>query len=124
MRIKKEYKKKKNIIKSFGYALRGLGFAFYYQKHMKVHLIITILITILGLLFAISKFEWMALLLSITLVLFAEIINTALEISVDLTTKKTKLRAMLAKDLAAGAVLITSINAILIGCFIFGTRLI
>ena len=121
MRKIKKYQQP-NIFRSFYYALRGLGFVFYTQKNMRIHLFMACVALGLGIFFQISKLEWISLIFSILFVLFAETINTALEINVDLTTKKIKFRAMLSKDLAAGAVLISAINAIIIGCFIFGPR--
>ena len=68
--------------------------------------------------------EWAMVLFSITLVLLTEMLNTAIEISIDLVTKKQKFRAMLSKDIAAGAVLIASFNAMVIGVIVLGPRLI
>jgi diacylglycerol kinase (ATP) len=86
---------------------------------MKIHIASSLVAFILAIILKFSLLEWFILLLTITLVLITETINTALEISVDLTTKKRKLRAMLSKDIAAGAVLIASLNALIIGYLLF-----
>jgi diacylglycerol kinase (ATP) len=122
--MKKIYNPPKNPILSFYYAVRGLGFGFYSQKNLVIHIVFTILAITLGLFLKIEIWEWIALSISITLVIFAEMMNTALELSVDLFTRKKKLRAMLSKDVAAGAVLISVFNSLIIGYLIFGRRLV
>jgi diacylglycerol kinase len=71
------------------------------------------------LIFKISKIEWLILCITITLVLFGEFINTAIETTVDLYTEEKNEKAKIAKDVAAGAVVLTSLNAIIVGIIIF-----
>ena len=92
--------------------------------HMRFHLSASILSLLLGYTLKISLIEYLILLVSIFLVLISEMVNTSLEISVDLVTREKKPRAMLAKDVGAGAVLLASINAIIIGYFIFYDRVV
>lgn len=115
--------KRAHVLKSFWYAIRGIGFVIYTQRNMKIHVGFAILAIILGFCFKISHLEWLILILSIALVLMMESINTAVEVSVDLTTKKRKFRAMLSKDIAAGAVLIASLNALIVGYLIFFNKI-
>lgn len=109
-----------NVIKSFSYALCGIRTALHYEANMRIHTVSAILAIGYGVWVKLSGFEWIALSLTISLVLFAELINTALEANVDLVTKEHRPEAKLAKDVAAGAVLITSLNALVVGCLLFG----
>ncbi len=110
---------KRSFRKSLFYALRGIGIAVKYERHMKFHLLLAILVFFIGYFFKISSSEWLFLSLSISLVLFSELMNTALEANVDLVTEEIKYKAMVAKDVAAGAVLVASLNALFVGIFIF-----
>ncbi len=110
---------RKNIFTSFIYAFKGIWFTIYSQRNMKIHLFIGFLVIMAGLFLKLTRLEWELIILSITFVLITEMINTSMEISVDLTTKKRKFRAMLSKDIAAGAVLLSALNAIIIASFIF-----
>lgn len=110
----------RTFIKSFGYALTGIHTAWKYEFNMRVHCLLTIIAISAGLLFKLSLLEWLILSLTITLVLFAELMNTAIEANVDLVTKKHRPEAKLAKDVAAGAVLVTSLNALVVAWILFG----
>lgn len=119
--IERNYRK---LSQSFRYAWRGIIYTTRKEMHMKFHLSASILALLLGYTLRISLIEYLILLISIFLVLIAEMVNTSLEISVDLVTREKKPRAMLAKDVAAGAVLLASINALVIGYFLFYERII
>ena len=121
--VQKSIYKRSGIFSSFICAIRGLGFAIYSQRNMVVHIVAAVIFILLGLLFKIAQYEWLALIISIFFVLAAESFNTSIEVSIDLVTRKTKFRAMLAKDVAAGAVLLSAINAIIVGYLIFFNRL-
>jgi diacylglycerol kinase len=110
--------------KSLAYAFYGIKTALHCEPNMRIHLFFGVLAILFGFLLKISEIEWLILMITITLVLFAELMNTALESNVDLVTKTHKAEAKIAKDVAAGAVLIASINAIAIGIIIFGHRLL
>lgn len=115
---------RKSIFSSFGYAFRGIWFALYSQRNMKIHIFVGILALAASFFFHLSKLELAILLLSILFVLITETINTSIEILVDLTTKKRRYRAMLSKDIAAGAVLIASLNAVVIAYLLFIDKII
>ena len=100
----------------------GIGFTFISQRNFQYHCILAVSAIGLGLYFRITHLEWLSLILSISFVLMAELFNTAIEIAVDLTTRKQKYRARLSKDIAAGAVLLSAINALVIGYLIFYHR--
>lgn len=101
------------------YALRGIGDAVKYEYHMRIHLAVAGAAVVLGFIMKISHNEWMYLSITITLVLFAELVNTAIESYVDLATSEIKEEARVAKDVAAGAVLITSMHAVVAGLIIY-----
>lgn len=116
--------KRPSLFSSFGHAFHGIGFAIRSERNMRIHLAATVCTIVAGLACKISKLDWMVLSVTLCLVLAAECINTAIEVTVDLSTRKTRYRAMLSKDLAAGGVLITALNAVIVGGFIFGPYLI
>ena len=116
--------KRSNIFASFGYAIRGLFYTFFTQRNMWIHSGLGFLALIGGIYFHFSRIEWCLLVFSVSFVLVCETINTAIEISVDLTTKKRRFRAMLSKDVAAGAVFLSALNSMAIGYLLFYDRLV
>jgi diacylglycerol kinase len=91
---------------------------------MKIHLLAATAAIGLALILRVNRTEWMVLFLTIFLVLFAETINTAIERTVDLVTEENHPLAKLAKDLAAGGVLLVAINAIVMAVLVFGPYLL
>lgn len=85
---------------------------------------IGILVTILGIITKLSKIEWIFLSISIFVVILAEMLNTAIEATVDLFTEEYHPKAKIAKDVGAGAVVIAAINSTIIGIILFGDKLI
>lgn len=116
--------KKRNIIKSIGYAVDGIKEATLNEPNMKVHLGFTIAVSILGVFFSISPTEWLLIVFCIASVFILELLNTAIEAAVDLASPKKHPKAKLAKDVAAGAVLVAALAAGVIGIFIFSPRII
>lgn len=107
-------------VESFKYAFTGLVHALSYHKNFQIQVAIGLLVLLGAWLLEFSRSEWLILLLVIALVLTAELINTVVEIVVDLAVKEQLLpEAKLAKDVAAGAVLLMSIFAIIIGFLLF-----
>ncbi len=90
---------------------------------MKIHLIVAFFIMSISLFYDITKIELIILSLTITLVIFAELINTAIEMAIDATTNYYHPLAKIAKNVSAGAVLITAINAIFIGYLVFWDKI-
>lgn len=109
----------KPLIQSFKNAFRGIFFVFRSERNMMIHLIIATLVVIFGWIFHINPAEWILCLICFALVITAEMINTALENIVDLISPERNHLAGKAKDIAAGAVLITAIIAAIIGLIIF-----
>ncbi|MCU6748248.1 diacylglycerol kinase family protein [Faecalicatena acetigenes] len=116
-------RKKPPLYQSFGYAFEGLFFCIAKERNMKIHCVAAILVTLAGTLFQISVTEWCICLLLFGLILALELVNTAVEAVVDLVTEERKPLAKIAKDAAAGGVLIAAIMAALIGGIIFIPKL-
>lgn len=105
---------------SLEFALTGIATAFREERNMRKHAVSGVLVSLAGLIFQISLVEWLFLLLSITLVVAFEIVNSAIENVVDLASGyHFHMLAKNAKDMAAGAVLIVSGFAVLAGLIIF-----
>jgi diacylglycerol kinase (ATP) len=109
-----------NLLVSFRYAWAGVCYAFSSQRNFRIHTLITIVAIGLGSFFRITGVEMAIVTLTCALVMVLELINTALESVVDLTVGQSYHElAKIAKDCAAGAVLIASIAALLVAAFIF-----
>ena len=112
--------KNRDVISSLEFALTGIFTAFKEEKNMRSHVLSAVAAIIAGLIFRISKAEWLFLLLSIFLVIAFEIMNSAVENVVDLASDyHFSMRAKNAKDMAAGAVLVVSGFAVVTGLIIF-----
>jgi len=114
----------KKLIRSFGYALKGIGYATTTQLNFRVHLVATLVTITLGIGLHISINEWVWIILCITLVLAAEMFNTAIEFLTDLVSPGYHPKAGHVKDVAAGAVLLCAIFAIVVGVIIFGPKIL
>ena len=116
--------KKDPLYKSFGYAFQGIFNTIRTERNIKIHCVAAILVTILGIWLQISKTEWMICFILFGLILALELVNTAVEATVDLFTEERKPLAKKAKDAAAGAVLVAAIFAAVIGILIFIPKLL
>ena len=105
---------------SFRYAIEGIISAIRSEAHLRFHIVIANLICVFAYFFGITKVEWAILILCIFAVISAELLNTAIEKAVDTATMEINSLAKLSKDAAAGAVLVLSIGAVLVGVCIFG----
>lgn len=112
-----------SFIKGFQYAFTGIGYCFRTQVNFRVHIAITILAILLGVFLSISWLEWSIIATIVVLVLAAEMVNTMVESLVDLVTQQYHPLAKIAKDVAAGVVLLTAIGAVVVGLLIFLPRL-
>lgn len=115
--------KSRSLIESFNYAVSGIIYTLKTERNMRVHFIIAALVILLSLFFDFSRSELLLLFFTITLVLMAEMINTAIERTVDLITDEFHPLARLAKDIAAGGVLIAALNSLVVGYLLFFDRL-
>ena len=112
-----------SLLSSFRYAFEGIGYLFRTQRNAQIHGIISIIIVLFGVGFQISQAEWLAIVLAIMIVLGAEGANTAIEAIVDLVSPSYHPLAKIAKDVAAGSVLLAALGAVVIGMIIFLPRL-
>lgn len=109
----------KKLVDSFNYAIDGIIYSIRTQRNMRIHMVIAILVLAGCFFFDMKKLELLILTITITMVIVAEMINTAVECAIDATTNYYHPLAKIAKNVAAGAVLITAINAALVGYIIF-----
>jgi diacylglycerol kinase len=107
------------FIAGFGYAFRGLWYALRTQRNARVHISIAILAILLGIVLRISAVEFAMVFVAITGVFLAEMFNTVFEICVDLASPEYHPLAKIAKDVAAGAVLLSAMLSVVIGLFVF-----
>ena len=110
------------MIESFNYAIEGMIHVLRTQRNMRIHFAVAVAVIVGAVAVGVSKIELIALLLSIAFVLVAEMINTAIEGAIDAATTSFDPMAKLAKDIAAGAVLIASVNAVAVGYLVFAGK--
>lgn len=103
---------------SFNCAIEGFLWAVRTQRHMRYHCVVAVGVLLAGLIFKVSALEFILLVFGIVLVLFAELINTACEALVDLVSPGFHPLARRVKDVAAGAVLLVSVGAAIMGYLI------
>ena len=118
-KIKKHKPSNGNFIDAWKNAINGILYATTTQRNIKVQLIIAVLVVIISLFFDLNRAEFLCFLFTIILILFAEMCNTAIETVVDLYVDVYHPKAKIAKDVAAGGVVITAINALIVGYFLF-----
>lgn len=107
-----------NLLEPFKVALNGIIFTFKTQRHMRFHLYVVLVVVLLGVLVDLQLREMLVLLFTISLVVVAEMFNSAIEATVDLVSPNYSPSAKFAKDISAGAVLITTIIAIVVGALL------
>jgi diacylglycerol kinase (ATP) len=110
------------VFDSFNYAFEGLIHVLRTQRNMRVHFVAAVIVLVISLVVGVSKIELIALLISIAFVLVVEMINTAIEGAIDVATTSFDPMAKLAKDIAAGAVLLATINAVAVGYLVFSGK--
>jgi diacylglycerol kinase (ATP) len=110
------------VLDSFNYAFEGIIHVLRTQRNLRIHFIVAVVVLIAALLVNVSKIELVALLISISFVLLAEMINSAIEGTIDAVTTSFDPNAKIAKDIAAGAVLIASANAVVVGYLVFSGK--
>lgn len=115
--------KQPNFLKSLSHAWDGVCYTIRTQRNARVHLAFGMLVTFLGVWLKLDFISFALLLLTIGAVLAAETINTTVEAIVDLLSPEFHDQAKIAKDVAAGAVLIVSLTAIFVGLFVLGPPL-
>ena len=114
------YKTSSNVLKSFKYAFSGISYVLKTSRNFKIQLIFAVTILMIGFLLQISQSNYVILIATIMSVLVLETLNTSIESIVDLVVKKEfSSLAKISKDTSAGAVLLASINSVIIAVYIF-----
>ena len=111
-----------SVIESFNFAIEGVIHVLRTQRNMRLHFAAAVVVIVVAVAVGVSKIELSVLLISIAFVLVAEMINTAVEGTIDAATTSFDPMAKLAKDIAAGAVLIASVNAVAVGYLVFAGK--
>lgn len=112
------------LLSSFRYAWEGIAHALRTQRNFRIHALVSACVLAAGALFGLSPAEWAILALTIAAVFQAELVNTALEAIVDHVAPEFHALAKIAKDCAAGAVLVVAVGALGVGAALFGPRLL
>ena len=108
-----------SLFQSFNVAAEGIVHAVRTQRNLWIHFTIAVAVLVAAIGFGASKLELAVLLLAITFVLVAELVNTAVEAAVDVASTSFDPMAKIAKDIAAGAVLVAALNAVAVGYLVF-----
>lgn len=109
----------RTLIKSFQYAFEGLFHTFKYNQNFRIQIVGALLVISASIFFKVNPFEMGILGVMILLVMSAEMVNTSLEEMTDLITNEHRKEAKIAKDVAAGMVLLTFLGSIIVGLLIF-----
>lgn len=113
-----------SLLESFNFAFEGIIHVLRTQRNMRIHFAIAAAVLIAALWVGVNRVELIALLLAISFVLIAEMINSALEAGIDVATTSFDPLAKLAKDISAGAVLIATVNAVAVGYLVFSEQIV
>jgi diacylglycerol kinase len=111
------------LLNSFKYAFKGLAVAIKEEQNFRIHLLAVIITVIAGAFFKLSVAEWTIIVLTMGLVLAAELFNTAIEDIVNFISPQYNKAAGRIKDISAAAVMATAITALLITIYIFGSKI-
>ncbi len=120
MRSKRD---KSSLLQSFNHAFQGLVHAVKYERNMRIHFAVAFLVLLAAVFFNVSRLELVAVVVTISFVLLAELVNSAIEAVVDIITDEFDPRAKVAKDLAAGGVLLAAVNALIVAYLVFADNL-
>lgn len=112
-------KKPPSFIRNLKGAIKGIFYSLKTERHLRFHFFATLVVICTGLYFNLNHIEWLFLIYAIGSVITAELFNTAIERTVDLAKPEYHPIAGAAKDVASGAVLVTAIQAVIIGIIIF-----
>jgi len=108
----------------FGFAFAGLAYCFRTQRNFRIHIAISLIVTLAGIILGLSWVEWAIVAILIVVVLAAEMVNTMVEALVDLVTEQYHPLAKVAKDIAAGVVLLSAIGSAVVGLLIFLPKIV
>ena len=113
-----------SLLESFNFAFEGVIHVLRTQRNLRIHFAIAAAVLIAAVAVGVARIELMALLIAISFVLIAEMLNSALEAGIDVATTSFDPLAKLAKDIAAGAVLIATVNAVAVGYLVFSDKIV
>jgi diacylglycerol kinase (ATP) len=113
------WRRSPSLFQSFNHAAEGIVHAVRTQRNLWIHFVVAVGVLVAAIGFGASKIELAVLLIAITFVLVAELVNTAVEAAVDVASTAFDPMAKLAKDIAAGAVLVAALNAVAVGYLVF-----
>ncbi|MGB2599077.1 MAG: diacylglycerol kinase [Candidatus Omnitrophota bacterium] len=118
------FKKPKHVfdggfLKSINTAVEGIVHTLRHERNMRIHFLVGFLVLIVGIYLNLDSIEFMFLCFAVVFVLFAEMVNTAIEYSIDLINAEYHPLAKVVKDIAAGAVFVSAVNAAIIGYILF-----
>lgn len=119
----KAYRRSQNVLESLQFAAAGIAYAWRTQRNVRTHGGIALLVVLVGMQLGLTRWEWAIIALTVAVVIGMEMLNTALELVVDLVADDYHRLAELAKNVAAGAVLVTAIGAAAVGYILFFDRL-
>ena len=111
--------KNDNFFEAWGNATNGIIYSATTQRNIRIQLVLAVIVMVLSLLYGLNTAEFLCLLFAVFMVIFAELINTAIETVVDLFVDVYHPKAKISKDVAAGAVVLAACNALVVGYFIF-----
>ena len=114
---------KTTLLRSFNHAFQGLVRSVRRERNMRIHLAVALVVLVVSIFMNLTKLELAAVFISICMVVMAELFNTAIEVVVDMVTDGYHERAKAAKDLAAGGVLLSAVNALVVAYLILADRL-
>ncbi len=110
-------------VRSFGYAFEGWHYLLRHEHNAWIHAVLTIFVIILGFWLRLGRYDWVLLVLAMGLVWMGELLNTAIEALVNMTSPEPHPLAKVAKDTAAGAVLAAALAAFVVGLLVLGPPL-
>lgn len=111
--------KNDNFFEAWGNATNGIIYSATTQRNIRIQLVLVVIVMVLSLFYGLNTAEFLCLLFAVFMVIFAELINTAIETVVDLFVDVYHPKAKISKDVAAGAVVLAACNALVVGYFIF-----
>jgi len=110
--------------KSFGFAVEGIIYLFFFHRNMRIIFLTGLIALLLGFYFKLKGLELVSLSLTVTIVFMAEIFNTAVEMMMNIISEEHQVKIKIIKDIAAGIVLIACVNAFAVGYILFIKRLL
>lgn len=109
----------RSLLKSFSFALNGIKLCLKSERNFRIHTVAAFYVILFSFFYDLTLTQYAILIIAISVVIFAEMINTAVEFAIDLESQSFNMLAKNAKDVAAGAVFVTALGAVAVGIFLF-----